>query len=143
MRRPTSHRPRPPGPCPLPPGRPASNITPTASHLPSLAHCLNRINPHPHPPPTGCVEISNLCANEYYGELLREAGAIEAVIEAVLRFPNSLRVQFAAVQAIANLSAGSNQARLRLGAAGTGRVLVQCLVRFSQDQVCVCICGGV
>lgn len=81
------------------------------------------------------MEISNLCANQYYGELLREAGAIESVIEAVLRFPNSLRVQFAAVQAIANLSAGSNQARLRLGAAGAGRVLVQCLVRFSQDQV--------
>ncbi len=85
--------------------------------------------------PPGCIEISNLCSNQYYGELLREAGAIEAVIDAIFRFPNSLRVQFAAVQAIANLSAGSNEARLRLGAAGAGRVLVQCLVRFSQDQV--------
>lgn len=83
------------------------------------------------------MEISNLCANQYYGELLRETGGIEAVVEAILRFPNSLRVQFAAVQAIANLSQGSNQARLRLCAAGAGRVLVQCLVRFLQDEVCV------
>lgn len=107
---------------------------------PPSASCAHA--PHPTPNPhhthlqthTACIEVSNLCSNHFHRELLREAGAIEAVFEAILTFPNSLKVQFAGVQAIANLSAGTDQARLRMCAAGAGRVLVQCLVRFSQDQ---------
>jgi len=115
-----------------------SCVCPPPFHQPSLSslpHTLPSLLPSLPSPPnqTGCIEVSNLCANPNIRELLCQAGAIEALLDALLAFPINLKIQYAGVQAIVNLSSGSDEARLRLGVSGAGRVLAQCLVRFTQD----------
>ena len=83
----------------------------------------------------GCAEVSKLWSSQLQRELLREAGAIEAVVDATIAFPTSLKVQYAGCQAISLLAAGHDKSRQRLMAAGAGGVLTACLQRFSQDQV--------
>lgn len=84
----------------------------------------------------GCLEISNLCVNHYHKELLREAGAIEAVLQAMAYYPESLKVQLAGCQAITHL-ASDDKSRIRLCKSGAGAVLVQSLTFFSKDRVSV------
>lgn len=80
------------------------------------------------------MEISNLCVNQYHKELLREAGAVEAVLEAMLHYPESLKVQSVGCQAIAHL-ASDDKSRIRLCKSGAGTVLVRCLTHFSKQRV--------
>jgi hypothetical protein len=85
---------------------------------------------------TGCFEICQLASgNSYDQELLREAGAIEAVIQALMSFPESVKVQIEGVQAVLHLAAANDQCRARLGAAGAAQAVVTALHRFSQEQV--------